>query len=448
MKTTLLAVVALGTISAHGQAVLSTSCPVASKIKLPEGNSGLYMSEDCKTAYVLPPEQGTISLEGLSESSSLRRCQELDVAIKNMSEITNRLTAIDSLESSVETKTEPRRGYNPNRPLPTGGPRPRPEPKVDKLSEEEIVALLEKKKKLGEEIIKNFGSTPAAVVNLLYSTGYGDLIEETRTLNAGLGISFMRLPLKKTKFSFVSPKLSGDYPMVLSSSFPGGADETMNGSVSGMVELSLLGACALRNPMTNKIPYSMNSKKFSAFLAAKLSYEYDLQSTVAYKASYSRGGLAKKIREASTRGGVFTSKTLSKLITSASSESWFDYTYTCDDSRACEEAHEKNIVAIKKRLMDEVISNIALIKTDHVLPPQGAPAPGRTGADVASEELRKCTNKYCQIAAGVLDVADAVAGSTSKVDEFINSEAHRAYEDSSTRRAFAYQGSMGFGAKD
>ncbi len=98
--------------------------------------------------------------------------------------------------------------------------------------------------------------------------------------------------------------------------------------------------------------------------------------------------------------------------------------------------------------MDEVISNIALVKHQVILPPEGASSPGRNGASVASSELRKCYHIYCQIGAAFLDIANATFGGTSKVDQYISRETHWNTETQETRKAFSYVGTMGFAPKE
>ncbi|MES2527014.1 MAG: hypothetical protein V4598_07990 [Bdellovibrionota bacterium] len=431
--------------SAMAQPAITTSCPIARKIKVPANSNGFYLSRDCKTVYVLPPEKGNLTLEGVTESALIQRCGELDVALKNLKTITARLTEARAQET--ETVPEETDSFDPSRPLSSYFP-DNSRVSTPALSEDELIVLLKERQKEAERIVTNFGGITGLYANLLYTTGYGDHLAKYRELNAALNLNIMQVPLKNTKFSFSTPLFrEGESSVIMNSSFPASEEGSMNGSVSGMVELSLLGACKLRD-YAGKIPRRLSSYKFSAALPARLSYEYDLQTTIKYTAEYHRGGLAEQIRKVSTKGGFFTSSSLSKMITTTKTDGWFRYKSECDESRACKELEDINVIEIKKRLMDEVISNIALVKHQTILLPEGAPGPGRNGASVASSELKKCYHIYCQIGAAVLDIANATFGGTSKVDQYINKESHWETETQETRKAFSYVGTMGFAPKE
>lgn len=450
-KVALLLLSSMVSTAGLAQAVLSQTCDISSKIKLPANSSGFYMSADCKTAYILPPEIGTVSISGISESSSLQRCDELDAILKNMKALSKRITSAN-LSISQDT---PR----PQAPAPQGWgtgigsstPTPAPVPNQSTelpKTEAEIVALLEQRQQVAKELMEEFGSTPAAVVQLNYKSGYGELLNQTRKLNSSLGLNISALPLSNTHFSFRSPDFkTSSVSMALSSGFPVLPTDLMNGSTSGSVELSLLGACPLRG-YGDRLPRRITASKIAPLMVAAMSYEYELISTSKYKASYHKGGLAKKIKEFSTKGGFFKTSSASKLTTSAKSESWFNYESYCDDSRACEPAHQENIISIKQRLMDEVLSNITLVKIGYELQPTAAATPGRNGSSVAAEEVKKCPHIYCQAAGAVLSIASASLSETSKTDSYINKETHWVEETEVTKKPFKHFGSMGFEVKD
>lgn len=442
MKTIYLALAALSGITAYAQPMLISSCPEAKNIRLPDNHNGFYMSADCKTAYVLPPAAGSVTLHGITGSATLGRCSELSTAIRTLRRITKELS-LETKKKLNEVEAEDS-SYNPRGPI--LGRRPIEEaPEVD-LTDAEVVALYVKKKELMESVIRDFGNTPGAEASLLFSSDSGEILTKFRSMNKRLAINFMQVPVKETKLTFLSTTSEDkNLPIFLFANFPEG--QAMNGSVSGKVVLSLLGACPLAGSFDTISPF-VTTDQFTAALPARLEYQYDLVSTIHYRAEYHRGGLAENIRKNSTRGGFFDSKTISKYSTSTRTEDWFKYFYKCDDSRVCEEQHDNNIIAIKERLMGDVLSNIALMKFDYPLAPEAAGKPGETGAQVASENLKKCPNIYCQIAAGVLDVMQATLGSESKVDNYINKENHWAWEDVKENRAIPFTGTMGFIAKE
>lgn len=447
MKKYLLPLTFLIAGQVQAQAVLTTSCPVAAKIKRPVNSTNVYMSADCKTAYVLPPETGSVKLVGFTQSASLARCASMDTAMRNLNEINGKIT------SARLDRNEPQETPDMGLPGGLGGMGgldgyAQPQTQVP-MTEEELTALLMERKQIAEDIIKEYGQMSGIVAQLNFSTGYAELLKSFKDKNKDLGIDFQALPLKNTHFNFNTPTFNATQnSMALSAGMAIKQDQLMNGSASGSVELSLLGACPLRSKLSGKLPATLSTSKFSSFLTANLSYEYELITTVKYDAEYNRGGMASKIRETSTKGGFFKTSTSSKLITTATSNSWFNYVGYCDDSRACDSAHQENILDIKKRLMDEVLANISLVKIGYDLAPEAAGMPGRNGASTASEALKKCQHMYCQIGGAVLDIANSTFGGTNKYDSYVNKEKHWAKESLETKKPFSYQGSMGFAPRD
>lgn len=155
--------------------------------------------------------------------------------------------------------------------------------------------------------------------------------------------------------------------------------------------------------------------------------------------------MAKKIREVSTKGGLFKTSTTSKLLQTAESEGWFQLEMDCDDQRVCDVAKEETALQIKNRLIERVLSNISLTTMGTVLSPADAPAPGENGATVASRELKKCGHAYCQVAAVVLDVGSSIFGGTSKTDSFISQNSHGEKEEVTIKKPIEISGIMGFG---
>lgn len=393
---------------ALAQPMLNTECPVERSIRLPSGGTGLHMSADCKTAYILPPEAGKVTLDGITSSATLERCKELRILLKGLKGFTKDL--------------------------------------AKEKSDAEISDILNRRNDLLSILGEEFGKTHAVRASLLYRSGYQDYVEKVRERNSHLPVTFKALPLKDTRLSFSSADDIQGLPMILSASIPG--EEVMSGSVTGVVDLNLIGACPLTGAVGNRISPLVSSRKFASALPAQLKYSYDLVTTAHYEVSFNRGLLASQIRSVSSSGGFFRTETVSKLVSKTRSTSWFRYRELCDDTRACEKFHDQNVLDLKARLVDEVLSNITLAKFDVPLSPEAAGMPGRTGSDVGSENLKKCPHEYCQIAAGVLDVASATFGGTNKVDQYVRTHEHWAGETVTSNRAMSFSGSMGFEAED
>lgn len=65
-----------------------TRCAIAGQIQTPPGSAGFHMSEDCATAYVLPPEAGTISMASYVDEigASGEMCGGVSGTVRSMGE--------------------------------------------------------------------------------------------------------------------------------------------------------------------------------------------------------------------------------------------------------------------------------------------------------------------------------------------------------------------------
>lgn len=58
------------------QPLFSSSCEVAAEVVVLLKSPGFFMSDDCRTAYILPPTKGSVTVNGATVGN-LDRCKEV-----------------------------------------------------------------------------------------------------------------------------------------------------------------------------------------------------------------------------------------------------------------------------------------------------------------------------------------------------------------------------------
>jgi hypothetical protein len=97
-----LLVSALPLLSANATPRKYSNCAVKSQIKSPANSSGFYLSEDCKTAYVLPPATGAIGLSSYVDEIGAKAelCSAVNGTMREMAERKGRgLRELERIES-------------------------------------------------------------------------------------------------------------------------------------------------------------------------------------------------------------------------------------------------------------------------------------------------------------------------------------------------------------
>lgn len=411
MKKPILVLASIFSCSLMAGPIYSTSCPVASEIDVPSGSGGYFMSKDCKTVYLLPPMKGSASVEGKT-SGDLKRCKEI-------SQFNNLLTKINKQIKILVGKSE---------------------------NDDEIKKLFDQRN-LAIEQYGDLAQTLGASLEFNFSTSIDTQLEKYRDLNPSLDVTFQPVVIKNARIAWnqetsVDPAMKVAMNQVVA--IPD-MNQLGHGSFNGRLDLSLIGACPLRDPFINTLPSVLKYRDVAGLITPNFQYQYELEATYKYKATYNLSSLASKIRKVSSKGGLFKTSSYASLSESAESEGWFKLEIECDDARVCDSVKADTAIVIKNRLIKEVFDNISLSTIGTSLNAIESEAPGKNGASAGAEALRKCANPYCQAGAVVLDVANSIFGGTSKTDEFIKSNNHSVVEEVVTRLPVSFYGMMGFG---
>lgn len=391
--------------------VISSDCEVGKFLESPQNSGGYYFDSSCKRVFVLPPMHGKMEVSGRT-LGDLGRCTEVKDFNKSISLINKNI--------NLAIK--------------------------DRASDEELKKNLDQRKLLLDEY-SDLSETLGASVELSFSSEIERNVQDFRELNQNLGLEFVSVTLKDAKIYFndkeqvdPSAKISFNRVIPLDTTNTAGA-----GSFSGRLDLSLFGACPLVDPLTRSIPEKLKSRHVRGLITPNLVYKFQTNATFKYVATYNLSTLAKKIKEVSTKGGLFKTSSTSRLMQTAESDGWFTLNMDCDDQRVCDVAKEETALQIKNRLIERVLNNISLTTMGTVVMPEDATAPGENGASVASRGLKKCAHAYCQAAAVVLDVGSAVFGGSSKTDSFISKNTHGEKEEVTIKKPVEITGIMGFG---
>lgn len=397
--------------SAVAGPIYSTSCESAKGIRIPSNSSGFFMSNDCKVAYILPPSKGISKVNGRTVGV-LGRCDEVSQFNRALKKVNNEINKVLSTN----------------------------------IDDQKLKTLFDQRKNIIEQY-SDLQSTFGARVELSFSNGIGENLRSFQNMNPNADVTFVPIALKNAELAWNQAK-SFDPSMKISfnESLPiTNLNNVGAGSFNASLDLSLIGACPLVDSFERTIPDNLKIKDVAGIITPNFVYQYEMAATYKYTAEYNLASLAKKIRTSSSSGGIFKTSSSSSLLETAESSGWFKFNMECDNESICEQAKTETANSIKQRLLKEVLDNIAIGTIGTVVAPVEAGIPGKNGASVAADGLRKCTNVYCQAGAVVLDVASAVFGGTSKTDSYIKQNNHFVKEEVTEKRPVTFTGMMGFG---
>ncbi len=445
MKTLIVLLVSMLSVSAFAVPALSPTCAGKVKIKAPKNGSGVYFDRDCTIAYVLPPVAGSIALEAVAGSMMLGECRTLDNFMKVFQVRSDRLLKLAKNQSKSSGK---KNGGSVLFPAPSEPSNPVDDTEISeeikKLRAEYIEAI---------EDLKEIWVIPGATAQFTYTVGHETLVEEYRKLNPQM--TFKAIPIREAKIKLARTVGAGEsklvLPMVLESALPGvvlaGDDNQDNGVVGGegqssQVTFSLAGACPFYNSSTEQMASKISAKQLSAHAVANLTYMYELQSLKKYTAKYNLGAFVRRVQSSESKGGFFSTKTINKLIVDEKTTDWFEITTYTEDGRDVYDAGFAQM--IKAQMIDRALKNISVLINGDPVEAPAMTQPPANGASAASKELRKCPHLYCQVGAGVLDVANAIFGKSKSVAEYIHNHDTWVTETESSYNMFPFLGTVPF----
>ena len=428
--------------AAFAQPSLYNKCKGLRVQPVPNG-AGVYFSEDCKSAYVLPPNRGNLEITAMTVTENLGLCPAVEASVKI---IARQFAELERLSRELSGEDH---GHGSESDLfpPKRGPRKDAKQLADAIREaQEIAASLEKS-------LETYSGIEGSRAQAVLGAEHQHLTEKYQTANPKL--QMMPIPIASSEIRFSRQVSTSDVllPVLLGFSAPGkpvvngepGSDGAalFGGIASGQVVLSLAGACPFYDKDGRRMKVEkLNAKSLSPYFNAKVDYTYHLAVHRAYQASFDARGFFKQLQESESSGGFFSTKTVNRLIVERDSQGWFEFKSLSEDPHW--EFEENLRQTVKAEMIDRVFKQIFMLTSGG---PVAAPAltqPGANGAEVGAENLRKCPYVYCQIGAAVLDVANAIWGNKRSLAEFLSTYHGRETEVVDEAKMLPFQGATVF----
>ena len=184
-------------------------------------------------------------------------------------------------------------------------------------------------------------------------------------------------------------------------------------TASGQIVLTLDGSCSIRRQ-------GLDERFLAGYISANVVYRIPILISLKVVAEADFSELYSRIARQTTRGGFFRTSGSTSVINSMRSDDIVRVQVQDEGLLSPAELFELR-TTVKDRIIQRAIDQVAR----EYLP--NAPfidviPPSETGAGVASTGIRKnCMEKWCQVAAVLIDVGSAIFGGTDAIQEFVRS---------------------------
>lgn len=466
----LITIIALTPLSSYAVPVKFSKCEEKISLKAPKNASGVFFDETCSTAYVLPPQSGSLELFQLRPTGNLELvCEQYNDIEESISAMTSSLRMYSQRIESYNQKAHDYLMQLNEGLIPSGMTIEDVEAKIDELLNK--VEDYQTKYTNSINSLKNlkayYARTEGAVGQFLLESNYVALVNEYQQNNPH--VHFVRMPLEQS-YIMINEKLpkEGDpinLPMeavisitspmadyipllknirdpkpddVVSQKAPGGI---FSDGLTGEMSLSAIGVCPM---MSSKgLPDSIGMAQLEKSIQANVVYQYHLQMHKKHKITYNLAQLAKRIESSSKKGGFFSSKSVHSLTEKTESKKWITFeVYSNDPSHNYTEEYKKEI---KEQFLNSVLQEVAYVSFDNPANYPSVVMPtGPNGAQVIGEGLGKCPHLYCQVGMYAMKFLDATFGKTSAISEYIKTRDVWSEESFDEKQMVPYVGSYTF----
>lgn len=392
--------------------ILSDSCgDLSLKIHVPPKAGAFYLDKDCKNVYVLPPSKGSVDVVSLMSSANLNRCGEIQIFQSGLRKMAKAMSDAS-------------------------------------LQEDQMALLALKRHEMIETTMNKMGMISGAKLQMIFSMGLMDSVKRYAELNSHLNLSFHPITLSKANVYFnKAVAKDNELPMVLANGIPLATEGSGNGgeSFSGWVDLSLFGACPLKDPFSESLPRNLKARDLAAVIVPNIHYEFNLEGSYSYRVKYKKSGMAQKLKEQSSQGGFFSTRAFNSILEDQRTQSWFELDMKCDEPRVCDRLKMETALQIKQRLMVEILDQVTLTKIGIPLPDGFMKPRTQTGSETAAQGLDSvCKHPYCKVGSLLLNVASSTFGGTTSLDEFINKNDNWVEESVHQTLPVIFSGVQGF----
>ena len=421
------------------------ACAKSVKITEVPGSAGYVLNEDCSVLYVLPALRGKLSVNGYRANHDLNKnCARLSKAADDSSELmdlirssTKRLK--DLQEEREEMEENLREGL-----VPVGQTRDTVRQRIKELLEDADAerAQIRKWSKENDEDKLRIANEEGGRGRFVLQSDTSVIIEAFRSANPNLRV--LPMPVDQAYLSInevrpddseaaampavrrltsigvtkmpllLDPKLLAQNKELVPQVAPDGA-KIFGEALSGAIELTSVGGCAVSQATGSATSFRMSDVK--DYIAASSTYAYQVQVERKHKITFHYHQFIKMIHEQSKRGGIFSRKTVNSFIDERKQTDWIEFSVDSQDARY--EYSDAYIREVKSEFIDRALAEIVAIQMGSPQAIMTLIEPGKSGAGVIGEELRKCPNMYCQIGAAGFKVLDSIFGSTTAVSNLL-----------------------------
>jgi hypothetical protein len=375
-----------------------------------EGDSVLYSdTNNVNVLWVSPPTSGRLVLA--KQQSTFVSKTTCDIAASILRRKGKFAVAVESVEARIIAAYEKQ----------DNGDKSVTDDQLNKLKEEQkYFAEALEKTRFDPEMSESGG-----FYSYIASSGLVKAMDDVRAKNPGKTVE----PIQ-TKVTSVIPSLSqtGTLPGVKTGDvfiLPIGIPQknqlaALADKLQIDVQLTKLGACLLAYPDV----MSSSSQPFK--FGFVVNYEYPFLFSRRVTAEYNLLKVYERIERSGTKGGLFSSKSYKDVIESSDLRSALNVSVISDTPLGPE---------MQLKLEQQARELVLNVSVSQMVGKFGeADAPGKTGAQIASEELRKVcgVNIYCQGTAAGLTILNGIFGSTSQESSFKSTLNHNVKYQSST----------------
>lgn len=271
---------------------------------------------------------------------------------------------------------------------------------------------------------RGFGEMEGARAAFRYTSHWDDNVQKLRERNPGINFSKMA-----TQNAKLMSEIAG-----LGEVNPQGAIRTIalaGRTASGVAEfpqypqdlstnvvLSLIGACPMEHP--EYFDLAENDVKDMQY-GVIITYEYETVFRMKARAEYNMYKMYEKIVSSGKRGGLFSSRSWSKVEEKNFFRDSFNVAWDDRENTVTPEEKEEIEAEMRKNVLHR-LATLALPTSPVRAELISAMEPPPRGAVVVSNELMKTCpgNVYCVAGAAVMRVLDAIFGSSSSTSSYTN----------------------------
>lgn len=452
---------------------LYASCPNQTVIE-PEKSSGFYFSEDCKTAYVLPPQWGSMNISSYSSTGNLSAiCRSIDAIEETQAHMSQAEEVLAKRILSHSKRIQELDKYLSQGMVPIGSNEDDLVDEMLRLTDQigEFRQRLMKSHKDHVTRLQYYAQREGGSGQFLLESGHSQLVNQFRETNSGLDIEFRRIPMTQGFLSVLERRYDTELaqvmmPAVLELLVPGAPPilpslsnlleeqgtvmTELDGSqgvkifgdaLAGGMTFSQIGACGVDSQTAGVDDFDMD--QIRSRVTANAYYEYQTQVERNHSITYNLSELVRVIHEQTRKGGFFSRRTYNSLIDSRRSTSWITFHAESEDTRF--EYSDEYIKEIKQEFIDRAIKQVVAIKTGRPASALSLIDPdGISGSDATISELGKCPWLLCKVGASGFRILSATFGSPSAVSKLQQSFKGESHEIVQQRKMVTQVGSMTF----